>query len=144
MSRGIYLTILVGLLVAALLYASQLFTSTQQGNVTIINMTTRNWRFDPIIVQGDATATVKSRSEVFADTVIKVRKGDTVMIRISNLEPNQPHGFSLAEFRVSEVIPPKETVTIRFVANKEGSYEFFCNVFCGSGHPRHRGTLIVS
>lgn len=109
-------------------------------------MTVRSWRFDPVLVQGHAgvEAYSKSKDEFFADTVIKVRRGDIVIINLRNVEPNQPHGFGLEEFGVFEVIPPEQTVTVKFLASKEGSFTFFCTVFCGTGHPLHKGTLIVS
>lgn len=121
-------------------------TQVSEQSVVIINMTVRSWRFDPVVVQGHSgvEAYSKSEDEFFADTIIKVRKGDTVVINIKNLEPNQPHGFGLEEFGVFAVIPPEQTVTVRFVATSEGSFTFFCTVFCGTGHPLHKGTLIVS
>ena len=118
-----------------------------EGPPVIVNMTTRSWRFDPNVVQGHAGVEASSRAtnEVFADTVIKVRKGDSVVINIVNTEPNQPHGFALEEFGVrGVVIPPEQDVTVRFVANEEGMFTFFCTVFCGTGHPFHRGTFVVS
>ena len=38
---------------------------------------------------------------------------------------------------------PGDTVEINFIANRVGVFEFFCNVFCGEGHSKHRGNLIV-
>lgn len=112
----------------------------------VIEMTTRNWRFDPTVVlaHAEVEGSSKSKNEFFADTVIKVKQGDVVIMKIRNVEPNQPHGFGLEEFGIFAVIPPQETVTIKFVASKEGTYTFFCTVFCGTGHPFHKGTLIVS
>jgi heme/copper-type cytochrome/quinol oxidase subunit 2 len=143
MKRVFYLVIPVVVLAVGLSYLSQLPSPVEPVNFVVVNMTTRNWRFDPVILEGDATTTVSSQNKVFADSTIRVRRGTTLTIHISNLEPNQPHGISLVEFGISEIVPPQGTITIQFLANQEGIYEFFCNVFCGSGHPRHRGTLIV-
>jgi len=154
--RSIKITLIMLLLavaasLAALIYTGEerqsILSRSPERGVVVINMTTRNWRFDPVVVQGHdgVEAWSKSRSEVFADTVIKVRLGDTVIINIENVEPNQPHGFGLEEFGITSVVtPPRQVVTVRFVASKEGTYIFFCTVFCGTGHPLHRGTLIVS
>lgn len=144
MKRVFYLAISIAALAVGLLFLGRLLSPAEPVDFVVVNMTTRSWRFDPIILEGDASATVKSQSEVFADTTITVRKGTSITVHISNLEPNQPHGISLVEFGLSEVIPPQGKVTLRFVADREGTYKFFCNVFCGSGHPRHQGTLIVS
>lgn len=118
----------------------------QRRDSVVINMSTRSWRFDPEIVSGGEIASASSSTPTgaFADTTIKVKRGSRVEIRITNLDPNQPHGFGLEEFGVQSVTnPPQQTVEVRFVANKEGSFTFFCTVFCGTGHPRHKGILIV-
>lgn len=115
-------------------------------SVVVINMTTRSWRFDPQVVSGKEIASTSSSpsDDAFADTTINVKKGSKVIIYITNLEPNQPHGFGLVEFGLQSVVnPPQQTVEVKFVANKEGSFTFFCTVFCGTGHPRHKGTLVV-
>ena len=46
-------------------------------------------------------------------------------------------------FNVSEMLEPGKTVSVEFVADKQGTFSFFCNVFCGSGHGNMKGTLIV-
>jgi len=117
-----------------------------QGGDVVINMTTRSWRFDPQIISGKEIASASSSPSTgaFVDTLIKVKQGSKVIIWITNLEPNQPHGFTLEEFGIqSVVIPPHQTVDVKFMADKEGSFTFFCTVFCGTGHPRHKGTLVV-
>lgn len=114
--------------------------------VVVINMTTRSWRFDPQVVSGTdiASASSSASAGAFAETSIKVKLGSRVIIYITNLEPNQPHGFGLEEFGIPSVTnPPQQTVEVKFVADKEGTFTFFCTVFCGTGHPRHKGALIV-
>ncbi len=54
-----------------------------------------------------------------------------------------PHGFKLKEFGIDEKLNPGEEVTVEFIANKTGEFEFYCNVQCGAGHSDMRGKLIV-
>jgi len=54
------------------------------------------------------------------------------------------HGFALPEYGISERLPPNQAVDIEFVADKQGTFTFFCNIPCGSGHGAMRGTLIVN
>jgi cytochrome c oxidase subunit 2 len=77
----------------------------------------------------------------FIPDTITVNKGDTVILHITSIDVK--HGIALNQFGVSENLEPGKTVDVTFVADKEGSYTFFCNVFCGSGHSGMRGTLIV-
>lgn len=92
---------------------------------------------DPDVVVVEMT----SRQWEFSEKEILVKKGQTVIIRITSLDV--PHGFSIEDLRVTAFTPPGETIEIRFTANKEGEFPYFCNVFCGEGHSTHRGKLIV-
>ena len=77
----------------------------------------------------------------FSPDTITVNEGDTVVLNVESIDVS--HGFVLPEFGVSEFLSPGNTVKIEFVADKKGTFSFFCNVFCGSGHSGMRGTLIV-
>lgn len=54
------------------------------------------------------------------------------------------HGFAIDGYRVNEEIPAGETITITFTADKPGDFAIYCTVFCGAGHPQHKGTLHVA
>lgn len=115
----------------------------QSSNVVTIDMTTRQWRFDVIWVSppGSASFVVNPPGDQLADPMITVRKGDTIVLRIKDLDV--PHGFAIEEFGINAFTPPGEIVEVKFVANQMGHFTFFCTVFCGTGHPNHKGTLIV-
>ncbi len=91
------------------------------GEVKEFSMTAKQWQFSP-------------------DT-ITVNKGDTVKITIKSIDVN--HGITIPDFGINEKLNPGEVVNIEFVADKEGTFTFFCNVFCGSGHNGMKGILIV-
>jgi plastocyanin len=58
---------------------------------------------------------------------IKVNKGDTVKIILKNNEGM--HDWKVDEFdAATEVIQTGETDTVEFVADKTGSFEFYCSV----------------
>lgn len=71
-----------------------------------------------------------------------IKKGDTVKLTVKVAEGG--HGFALPGFNIrsKELGEGKEQV-IEFVADKSGSFEYSCNVPCGSGHREMRGTLVV-
>ncbi|MDP2750763.1 MAG: cupredoxin domain-containing protein [Nanoarchaeota archaeon] len=77
----------------------------------------------------------------FDPSTIEVNKGDTVRITLSSSDVG--HGFALKEYGISETFSKGETKTVEFVADKEGTFTFYCNVYCGSGHGDMKGTLIV-
>lgn len=78
----------------------------------------------------------------FEPSTINVNKGDRVVLHITSTDVE--HGFSLATYDIIETLPVGETKTISFTADKVGEFNFFCSVFCGSGHSDMRGKIIVS
>lgn len=97
----------------------------------------------------DSTTTATDIQEInitakqfeFVPSEITVSEGSTVRLSIESVDVD--HGFALTAFGVSENLQAGETTTVEFVADKTGTYSFFCNVFCGQGHGSMRGTLIV-
>jgi cytochrome c oxidase subunit II len=77
----------------------------------------------------------------FTPSTITVNEGDTVKLSVTSEDVD--HGIAISAFGVSEQVPVGETVEIEFVADKAGTYPFFCSVFCGSGHGAMKGTLVV-
>lgn len=83
-----------------------------------------------------------ARQWEFVPDEITVNEGDTVVLHITSEDVT--HGFSLPQFSgASGAINPGEETTIEFVADKAGTYDFHCSIFCGSGHGGMKGTLIV-
>lgn len=78
-------------------------------------------------------------------SVIVVRAGDSVILRVTNTDPENAHGFSLGAFNVSvPAIPPGETVTLRFAAARPGIFHFGCTLAgCAVDHMDQTGQLIV-
>lgn len=77
----------------------------------------------------------------FVPDTITVSKGDTVRLKITSVDVT--HGFALPDFDVSVNLQPGEEEVIEFVADKEGTFRFYCSVFCGSGHSSMDGNLVV-
>ena len=77
----------------------------------------------------------------FSKDVIVVKKDQTILLKITSLDV--PHGLYIEDYDLAVFIPPGETVELKFNAEIEGEFEFYCNVFCGEGHPRHSSMLIV-
>ena len=77
----------------------------------------------------------------FDPSTIKVKQGQKVILHIKSLDVT--HGFALPDYKINENLEPGKTVTVEFVADKKGTFTFFCSVYCGSGHRSMKGTLIV-
>jgi nitrous-oxide reductase len=84
------------------------------------------------------------RSHITPET-IEVEKGDTVTIHLTNLEraEDETHGFTVDTYNVHASVEPGKTVTVKFVANKEGVYSYYCTEFCSALHLEMEGYLLV-
>ena len=78
----------------------------------------------------------------FVPREIRVKQGETVLLQFT--APEVPMGFSLPDFGLRADIMPGKLATLRLTADKTGSFDFLCDVFCGSGHEDMSGTLIVA
>jgi cytochrome c oxidase subunit 2 len=87
------------------------------------------------------TFNVTAKQWEFSPETITVNKDDRVVLNITSEDVT--HGFAIPQFDINEQLEAGKTTRIEFVADKTGTYTFFCSVFCGSGHPQMRGTLIV-
>ncbi len=87
------------------------------------------------------TFTVDGGNFYFVPNMIKVKKGDTVIINFKN--DGGKHDFILDEFNLTtEPSMTPEVTPLQFVADKAGTFEYYCNV----GKHRQmgmKGTLIV-
>lgn len=88
----------------------------------------------------DAIKMTAKKYEFTPDTVT-VKKGDHVRLLITALD--RAHGIKIDAFHVDKKLPKGEEVTVEFVADRAGTFPFECSVFCGMGHRKMKGKLIV-
>jgi len=81
----------------------------------------------------------------FAPDVIRVNRGDKVIIHVTNIEQTRDelHGFAVDEYNINLVVDPGETKTVTFTADKRGVYPFYCTNFCSALHQEMQGYLLV-
>ena len=81
----------------------------------------------------------------FAPDVIRVNKGDKVIVHITNIEQTRDelHGFAINEYDINLVVDPGETKTVTFTADRGGVYAFYCTNFCSALHQEMQGYLLV-
>jgi nitrous-oxide reductase len=81
----------------------------------------------------------------FAPDVIRVNKGDKVIIHVTNIEQTRDelHGFAINDYNINLVVDPGETKTVTFTANKSGVHAFYCTNFCSALHQEMQGYFLV-
>ncbi|OGF67063.1 MAG: hypothetical protein A2Y62_12585 [Candidatus Fischerbacteria bacterium RBG_13_37_8] len=77
----------------------------------------------------------------FSPDVIELVKGETVDFTILSSDVN--HGFCSKELNIYLEVPAGEEIKYRFTAEKTGTFEFYCCVYCGIGHMKMKGKIIV-
>ncbi len=84
------------------------------------------------------------RSHITPET-IEVEVGDEVTIHLTNLEraQDETHGFTVSTYNVHASIEPGKTVTVKFKADKEGVYPYYCTEFCSALHLEMQGYFLV-
>ena len=78
----------------------------------------------------------------FEPSTVTVNKGDQVILHMTSTDVT--HGISLPDYNILQTLPPGETKTVTFTADKAGQFTFFCSVLCGSGNSDMRGKLVVN
>ena len=80
------------------------------------------------------------RQYVWEPAAITARKGELVRLVIHNADVL--HGLVIPDLGVDQNIPPDGAI-VEFMANKVGTFEFFCSVWCGEGHIEMRGKITI-
>ncbi len=81
----------------------------------------------------------------FTPDIVRVKKGDTVHLHITNVEQahDATHGFTIGSYNVHSSLEPGKHVDLTFVADREGTFPFYCTEFCSALHLEMAGYLLV-
>jgi nitrous-oxide reductase len=76
---------------------------------------------------------------------ITVNKGDEVTMYLTNLEraEDETHGFTVDHFDVHASLEPGETAELKFIADIEGVFPYYCTEFCSALHLEMMGYMMV-
>jgi len=104
---------------------------------------------EEMVVKGDTSAdsevkefTVRAFQFRFEPDTLEVNLGDTVVLNAYTADV--PHGLKIPQYDIDMKLTSDTPVTVEFVANKEGTYPFYCSIPCGGGHRGMQGKLIVN
>ena len=78
----------------------------------------------------------------FTPNTITVKKGAPVALELTSAD--RMHGFDCPGLGIRSDIEPNKVNKLEFVPDKVGSFPFHCDNFCGSGHDRMTGTIVVN
>ena len=115
------LTRLLGAMALAMVFCSARARSGAAATEQVIHLTARKFDYSP--------------------NQITVKKGQPVVIEIVSLD--RKHGFTIPDLKVRSDVKPGAQNVVRFTPDKAGTFNFHCDLFCGSGHEGMAGTLVV-
>ena len=84
---------------------------------------------------------VTLRKYEFSPGSLRVKKGEQVSLIMTAVDHD--HGFKLDAFHVDQLLKQGEAATVEFTADQAGTFPFRCSHFCGMGHKKMKGELVV-
>ena len=78
----------------------------------------------------------------FTPAVIEARRGEAIELVLRSADTT--HGLAIKPYGLKVAIPKGgDRVSVLFVADEPGRFPIECSEYCGSGHKRMRGELVV-
>lgn len=91
--------------------------------------------------QKEIVIKITAKKFEYSPNSIKIKKGIPVILELTSLD--RLHGFNCPRLGIRTNIEPGKVSRVRILAQRAGVYEFYCDVFCGSGHEEMTGKIIV-
>lgn len=85
--------------------------------------------------------TLTAKDSGFDPSIITVKKGEKVRLIITATDCE--HEFRLQPFDILQALKKGDPEIIEFTASKAGTFNFKSSVYCGRGHGKMNGKLIV-
>lgn len=87
------------------------------------------------------TIRISARKFEYTPNEIRLKKGVPVILEFTSSD--RLHGFNCPGLGVRSDIPPGKISRVRIKPEKAGTYEFFCDNYCGEGHENMTGRFVV-
>lgn len=86
--------------------------------------------------------TIVSRKFEFAPDTIHLNKGETVVLELTTEDVVM--GLNAPGLKVRSDIIPGMVKHLQITPENVGKFDFYCDVFCGSGHEDMTGVIVVA
>ncbi|MBA3052410.1 cupredoxin domain-containing protein [bacterium] len=93
------------------------------------------------IVDGVREINIKAFQFGFSPDTIIVKKGEKIRLKAISTDVN--HGIGIKDYKIKRKLPAKQEQIIEFTADKSGEFHFHCSIYCGAGHGKMHGKMIV-
>ena len=100
------------------------------------------WPLDLALSQSaPETKQIVAKKFEFTPNEIVLLKGKAVVLELTSLD--RTHGFNCPGLGLRSNVEPGKKLRLEFTPSEAGTFPFFCDVFCGSGHEEMAGVIIV-
>src|ERR1700740_1115085 len=72
---------------------------------------------------------------------IHLKVGEPVVLELTSKDVT--HGFNIPDFGLRADLEPVETVRLRLIPEKAGTFDFYCDNFCGVDHESMSAAIVV-
>lgn len=100
-----------------------------------------DYAFSGELKEGVREITVEAFRYGFKPDPIVIKFNEKVRLLASVTDVT--HGLMISEFKINTPLRKGQPKKIEFIADKKGSFIIHCSVYCGTGHSRMHGRLIV-
>ena len=101
----------------------------------------------PVIHTVEVTASMNG----FSQGTVQVKTGELVRLRLTSMDNayhpdgGGQHQWAVDELGLNVIAPPLGSTEVVFVAERAGTYTFYCDICCGGREsPTMQGTLVVN
>lgn len=92
--------------------------------------------------QAEQVIKIQAKKFEYSPNKIRIKRGVPTILEFTSLD--RVHGFTVPGLGgIRATIEPGKITHLRIVAPKTGTYEFYCDIFCGDGHEGMNGTIVV-
>jgi cytochrome c oxidase subunit 2 len=85
---------------------------------------------------------IASRKFAFVPDTIHLEQGETVVLELT--AEDVVMGFNAPALNVRSDMLPGMVKQLQITPEKAGRFDFYCDVFCGSGHEDMTGVIVVT
>ena len=85
---------------------------------------------------------IRAKKFEYTPAEIQLKVGEPVVLELTTEDVHM--GFDAPELGLHADIIPGRVARVPFTPSKPGSFEFACDVFCGSGHEDMTGVIKVA
>lgn len=91
--------------------------------------------------EGAKRVRISAKKFEYVPSEIALKRGVPAILQITS--EDRKHGFNVPSLSVRADVVPGRITEVPINPQKSGDYDFFCDVFCGSGHEVMSGKIRV-